>query len=179
MPFGCPVVPELDDLTVGGLTAELPRDLAHLSECLRGDGFTEASESAARVDRQFPTQCEMPLIYPSSKIFGFGETKLFDSEHLSGGHGIVYLGNFNILRADTGHLVGLHGNALLSVILPGHLAAPQSASGDRNRRFPGYPGRQFLRAYNRCRSAVRHGGAHVEGQRPANDPGLEDLFHGQ
>ena len=37
------------DLAAGGLAPQLPRDLAHLRDRLRGDGLAEAGEPAARV----------------------------------------------------------------------------------------------------------------------------------
>src|SRR5262245_27694833 len=44
------------DLALPRLTPQLPRELAHLGNRLRGDRLPEARESAARVDGHAPTE---------------------------------------------------------------------------------------------------------------------------
>src|SRR5439155_8425985 len=93
-------------LAGAGLAAQLPRDLAHLRDGLRGDRLAEAGEAAARVDGDAPTQLGVTRAQQRLGLAFTTQADVLVPVELERGGEVVDLGQREVVGPDAGLVVG-------------------------------------------------------------------------
>ena len=94
------------DLTAGGLTLELPGELADLRDRLGGNGFTEAGQAARCVDRNLAADGGRPTAQQFLGLTLGAQPEVLVPVQLQRGGQVVDLREAQILGSDAGFGVG-------------------------------------------------------------------------
>src|SRR3954469_15779544 len=101
------------DLTRSGLTAKLPGDLTDLRERLRRHCFTEAGETATRVDRDPTTDRRVSVVQQPLGLAVLAQSDVLVPVQLQCARQVVDLREGQVLGSDAGFLVRTLGDGVL------------------------------------------------------------------
>ncbi len=101
------------NLSGASLSAELPRQLAHLSDGLGRDCLTERSQPSRGIDRDSSADGRIPIAQELRRVAWFTEANVFIPIELIRGAEVVDLGDVEVVGAYAGLGVGGLGDLVL------------------------------------------------------------------
>src|SRR5687767_1351306 len=105
------------DLAVACLAAQLPRELAHLRDRLRGPRLAEAAGPARRVAGDPAAQRRGAAAQEALRLAGLAQADVLVPVELERGREIVDLREREVFRSEAGLLVGRVGDRVLEAAI--------------------------------------------------------------